>query len=73
MEVAMRVFSLIIAVISILPLLFLWLRSLRELTAASTAYRDWSAPLGLALVMTALILFVFRLAHRQGTNHRRRH
>jgi len=69
----MRVFSLIIAVISILPLLFLWLRSLRELTAASTAYRGWFAPLGLALVMTALILFVFRLAHHQGTNHRRRH
>jgi hypothetical protein len=67
----MRALSLIIAAITIPLLLFLWLHSLRELTAAVTAHRDWFAPLALALGFTVVILFVIRLTHRFGANHRR--
>ena len=66
----MRALSLIIAAITIPLFLFLWPHSLRELTAAVTAYRDWFAPLW-ALGVTVIILFGIRLAHRFGANHRR--
>ncbi len=67
----MRALSLIIAAITIPLLLFLCVHSLRELTATVTAHGDWFAPLALALGVTVIILFVIRLAHRFGANHRR--
>lgn len=60
-----------IAIITIPPLLFLWLRSLQERTGTDAASRSWVVPLWLALGAVAIIPLVFRLAHRASTSHRR--
>jgi hypothetical protein len=69
----MRSFSLAVTLVSVPLLLLLWLLVVHELATSGSVYRDWFAPLGLALLMTAVILSLLRLAHRRDTNHSRGH
>ena len=69
----MRSFSLAVTLLSVPLLLLLWIPVIRALGAPDSAYRDWGAPLGLALLMTTIILLALRLVHRRTNNQGHQH
>jgi hypothetical protein len=69
----MRTLLLITSLLCIGLGLFLWrLPLVRELTAPGTSFISWFAPLGLAFLLTAAILFILRMA-QHGGKHSSRH
>lgn len=69
----MRWFSMAVAAICVPLLLFAWLPFTREIAAPVSVYRDLGTPLLLALLLTASILLVLRIAHRHDSQQSQQH